>query len=244
MFYHLLYPLHTQWSALNVFQYISFRASHAAVTALLICFIFGEWVIRRLEQLQIGETIRSDGPAHHGVKAGTPTMGGVLILAAIVIPSLLWADLTNRFVQLALLSTVWMGVIGFLDDYLKVVKKHPKGMVGRVKLAGQIGFAVVLYVFLRWFSGDDDNLTRTTVPFLKDILHDWGIFYLPLLICVVAGTSNAVNLTDGLDGLAINCRGGSYFEPEIIPIEPDPGNAGVGIKLNSYFTFLTLYFYP
>ena len=207
MFYHLLYPLHTQWSALNVFQYISFRAAYAAVTALLICFIFGEWVIRRLEQLQIGETIRSDGPTHHSVKAGTPTMGGVLILAAIVIPSLLWADLTNRFVQLALLSTVWMGVIGFLDDYLKVVKKHPKGMVGRVKLAGQIGFAVVLYVFLRWFSGDDDNLTRTTVPFLKDILHDWGILYLPLLICVVAGTSNAVNLTDGLDGLAIGLCG-------------------------------------
>jgi len=203
MFYHLLYPLHTEWSVLNVFQYISFRAAYAAVTSLLICFIFGGWVIRRLQQLQIGETIRSDGPAHHDVKAGTPTMGGVLILAAIVLPTLLWADLTNRFVQMALLATVWMGVIGFLDDWLKVVKKHPKGMVGRVKLAGQIGFSVVLYFILRSHGVEDDLLTRTSVPFLKHVYLDWGVLYLPLLVCVVAGASNAVNLTDGLDGLAI-----------------------------------------
>lgn len=207
MFYHLLYPLHDQWSALNVFQYITFRAAYAAVTSLLICFIFGDWLIRRLERMQIGETIRSDGPSHHNGKAGTPTMGGVLILAAIVLPTLLWADLSNRFVLLALLATVWMGVIGFLDDYLKVVKKHPKGMIGRVKLAGQIGFSILLYVCLRKFSPENVHLSATSVPFLKDVLLDWGVLYLPLLVCVVAGTSNAVNLTDGLDGLAIGLSG-------------------------------------
>ncbi len=151
MFYHLLYPLHTEWSVLNVFQYISFRAAYATITALLISFIFGGWVIRKLEEMQVGETIRADGPAHHQQKAGTPTMGGVLILTAIVVPTLLWADLTNPYVQMALLGTVWMGIIGFLDDYLKVIRKRPKGMIGRVKLAGQVGYGLLLCVFkLAW----------------------------------------------------------------------------------------------
>ncbi len=201
MFYHLLYPLHDAWSLLNVFQYISFRAAYATITALLISFIFGNWVIRRLESLQIGETIRSDGPAHHNAKAGTPTMGGVLIITASVLPTLLWADLTNRFVQLALLATFWMGALGFIDDWLKVVKKHPKGMIGRVKLTGQVGFGLLLWAILT--QGGDETAARTAVPFVKDALFDLGILYLPLVVCVVAGTSNSVNLTDGLDGLAI-----------------------------------------
>ncbi|MFH1842891.1 MAG: phospho-N-acetylmuramoyl-pentapeptide-transferase [bacterium] len=203
MFYHLLYPLHTIWSVLNVFQYITFRAAYATITALLICFIFGGWVIRKLEALQVGETIRSDGPEHHQKKAGTPTMGGVLVLTAIVLPTLLWADLSNRFIQLALLGTVWMGVLGFIDDYLKVVKKRPKGMIGRVKLAGQISYGLLLSGFLMFDSSLPGPALSTTVPFLKDALLNLGYLYIPLVILVVSGTSNAVNLADGLDGLAI-----------------------------------------
>jgi phospho-N-acetylmuramoyl-pentapeptide-transferase len=203
MFYHLLYPLHEQWSALNVFQYISFRAAYATVTALLISFIFGGWVIRKLQAMQIGETIRSDGPEHHQAKAGTPTMGGVLVITAVVLPTLLWADLTNRFVQLCLLATVWMGALGFVDDYLKVVKRRPKGMIGRVKLVGQVGFSLALFAILQVDSPGGPLTTQLAVPFLKDVFIDVGWLYLPLVVMVVTGTSNAVNLTDGLDGLAI-----------------------------------------
>jgi phospho-N-acetylmuramoyl-pentapeptide-transferase len=203
MFYHLLYPLSDYWSILNVFKYITFRSSYATVTALLICFIFGNWVIGRLEKLQIGEMIDSDGPEHHQKKAGTPTMGGVLILAAIVIPTLLWADLTNRYVQLALVGTVWMGIIGFVDDYLKVVKKRPKGMIGRFKLAGQVTYGLILGSILVFAGDNGAALTSTSVPFMKDVLINWGWLYIPLVILVVTGASNAVNLADGLDGLAI-----------------------------------------
>ena len=202
MFYHLLYPLSETWSAFNVFRYITFRSAYATVTALLICFIFGGWVIRRLEALQIGETIRGDGPQHHQTKAGTPTMGGALVLAGIIVPTLLWGDLANRYVQLALIGTAWMGLIGFVDDYLKVVKKRPKGMIGRFKLAGQVGWGLVLGGTLS-LGLAGDALTVTSVPFLKDTVINWGWFYVPLVILVVTGTSNAVNLSDGLDGLAI-----------------------------------------
>jgi phospho-N-acetylmuramoyl-pentapeptide-transferase len=203
MFYHLLYPLSQYWSGFNVFKYITFRSAYATVTALLICFLLGNWVIRRLHALQLGEEIRADGPATHQAKKGTPTMGGVLVLTAIIIPTLLWADLTNRYVQLALLGTVWMGVIGFIDDYLKVVKKRPKGMIGRFKLVGQIGYGLLLGTILLQTGGNDPLLTKTSIPFLKDVFINWGPFYIPLVILVVTGTSNAVNLTDGLDGLAI-----------------------------------------
>ncbi len=203
MFYHLLYPLRDAWSALNVFKYITFRASYAAVTALLISFLFGGWVIRKLERMQIGETIRSDGPSHHQAKSGTPTMGGVLVLTACVLPTLLWADLTNTYVQLALLGTVWMGTIGFLDDYLKVVKKRPKGMIGRFKLAGQVSYGLLLGGVLVFGGVGGDLATSSAVPFVKNTLVNWGWLYIPLVVFVVAGTSNAVNLSDGLDGLAI-----------------------------------------
>jgi phospho-N-acetylmuramoyl-pentapeptide-transferase len=203
MFYHLLYPLHTEWSILNVFQYITFRAAYAAVTALLISFVFGDWMIRKLEALQLGETIREEGPEHHAKKAGTPTMGGVLILTSIVIPTLLWGDLTNRSVLICLVGTVWMGLIGFVDDWLKVVKKRPKGMIGRFKLAGQVGFSLLLYFSIRYFWADEFPQTEIVIPFLKNVVVDIGWLSLPLMIFVVTGTSNAVNLTDGLDGLAI-----------------------------------------
>ncbi|MBU8870483.1 MAG: phospho-N-acetylmuramoyl-pentapeptide-transferase [Gemmatimonadales bacterium] len=203
MFYHFLYPLSSHWIIFNVFKYITFRASYATVTALLISFIFGGWIIRKLESLQIGETIDSDGPEHHQKKAGTPTMGGVLVLAAIVVPTLLWADLTNRYIQLALLGTIWMGIIGFIDDYLKVVKKRPKGMIGRFKLIGQVGYGLVLGAVLVWGGDGTAVVTSTSVPFLKDVLINWQWVYIPLVILVVTGASNAVNLADGLDGLAI-----------------------------------------
>lgn len=203
MFYHLLYPLSEHYAAFNVFKYITFRSAYATVSALLICFLFGGWVIRKLERLQIGETIDSDGPQHHQKKSGTPTMGGVLVITAIVIPTLLWADLSNRFVILALVGTVWMGIIGFIDDYLKVVKKRPKGMIGRFKLVGQVGYGLLLGCVLYFGGGDSALVARTSVPFLKDVLINWGWFYIPLVVLVVTGTSNAVNLADGLDGLAI-----------------------------------------
>jgi phospho-N-acetylmuramoyl-pentapeptide-transferase len=203
MLYHFLYPLSEYWSVFNVFKYITFRSSYATVTALLICFIFGNWVIGRLEALQIGETIDTDGPEHHQKKAGTPTMGGVLVLAAIVIPTLLWADLTNRYVQLALMGTVWMGTIGFVDDYLKVVKKRPKGMIGRFKLVGQVSYGLILGSVIVFGSGGGSVVTSTSVPFFKDVLINWSWLYIPLVILVVTGASNALNLADGLDGLAI-----------------------------------------
>ncbi len=209
MFYHLLYPLHTQWSVFNVFQYITFRAAYATITALLIAFIFGDWLIRKLATMQLGETIREDGPAHHKAKAGTPTMGGLLILTAIVVPTALWARLDSTYVRLALLATVWMGALGFVDDYLKVVKKRPKGMVGRVKMAGQVGFGLVLGIILITSDGSA-VLTKTSVPFFKDLLINWGWFYIPLIVLVVSGTSNAVNLSDGLDGLAIGLSALSF----------------------------------
>jgi phospho-N-acetylmuramoyl-pentapeptide-transferase len=203
MFYHLLYPLSEYWSVLNVFKYITFRSAYAAVTALLICFIFGNWVIGKLEKLQIGETIDSDGPDHHQKKAGTPTMGGVLVLAAIVIPTLLWGDLTNRYVLLAVVGTVWMGAIGFVDDYLKVVKKRPKGMIGRFKLVGQVSYGLILGAVIVFGSDGGSIVTSTSVPFFKDVLIPFGWLYIPLVVLVVTGASNAVNLSDGLDGLAI-----------------------------------------
>jgi phospho-N-acetylmuramoyl-pentapeptide-transferase len=204
MFYHLLYPLNDYWSVFNVFKYITFRSSYATVTALLICFIFGNWVIGKLEKMQIGETIDSDGPEHHQKKAGTPTMGGVLVIAAIVIPTLLWADLSNRYIQLALVGTVWMGTIGFIDDYLKVVKKRPKGMIGRFKLVGQVSYGLLLGSVIVFGGDGGAALTSTSVPFFKDLLINWTWWlYIPLVILVVTGTSNAVNLSDGLDGLAI-----------------------------------------
>jgi len=203
MFYHLLYPLSEHYAIFNVFKYITFRSAYATVTALLICFLFGDWMIGKLERMQIGETIDSDGPEHHQKKAGTPTMGGVLVITAIVIPTVLWGDLSNRFVLLALLGTIWMGIIGFIDDYLKVVKKRPKGMIGRFKLVGQVSYGVLLGSALYFGGGEGELVTRTSVPFLKDVLINWGWFYIPLVVLVVTGASNAVNLADGLDGLAI-----------------------------------------
>ena len=202
MLYHLLYPLRSYVSGFNVFQYITFRSAGAAITALLISFIIGPYIIRFLKNHGIGEEIRTDGPKTHLAKKGTPTMGGILILTAIIIPTLLWANILNRYVQLALFATVWMGFVGWLDDYLKSVKKYPKGLVARYKLIGQISLGLIIggivYLSPAWESVG----TSSYLPFFKDYEIDYGIFYIPMVVFVVTWFSNAVNLTDGLDGLA------------------------------------------
>ena len=202
MLYHLLYPLKSYFFAFNIFQYISFRAVGAAISALLISFLIGPQIIRGLSALQIGETIRTTGPESHKVKEGTPTMGGVIILLAIILPTLLWAKLDDRHIQLIILATTWMGVIGFLDDYLKVVKRYPKGLIARYKMIGQISLGLMVGYILTQSPTVSTLKTVISIPFLADGNIDIGWLYLPLVILVITGTSNAVNLTDGLDGLA------------------------------------------
>jgi len=216
MLYHLLYPLTDLFSGFNLFRYITFRSAWAAITALLISFIVGPYIIKKLRQHQIGEEIRADGPQSHLKKSGTPTMGGLIILAAVIIPTLLWARLDNTYVLLILLSTVWMGLVGFLDDYLKSVKKIPKGLVARYKLLGQLTLGAVIGGICYFAPQFSDFNTLSTLPFFKDYEIDFGIFYIPMVIFVLTATSNAVNLSDGLDGLAIGLVGISAIAWAII----------------------------
>jgi phospho-N-acetylmuramoyl-pentapeptide-transferase len=211
MLYHLLYPLHTYWSAFNVFRYITFRAAYAMVTALLISFILGPILIRMLQKLQVHQPIREEGPQSHQAKTGTPTMGGLLILCAILIPALLWCNLTNPYVQITLFTTVWMGLIGFLDDWLRVIKKRPKGLVGRYKLVGQMTFGLGLGLFLYYHPLVEDAGTLTAIPFMKGLFINFGWAYAVLVMLVLTGTSNAVNLSDGIDGLAIGLSAFCFF---------------------------------
>ncbi len=204
MLYYLLYPLHEIFSALNLFRYITFRSVMAALTAFLICIIFGPQVIRKLKEYKIGEKIKKEDSLKldelHRHKQDTPTMGGVLILAAIVVSTLLWAELLNKYIWIVLFSTVWLGVTGFIDDYLKQIKKKPKGLSAAAKLTSQIVLGLILgTVFLL----DPQNNMRLDIPFLKDISINLDGLYILFVILVIAGSSNAVNLTDGLDGLAI-----------------------------------------
>jgi len=200
MLYHLLYPLHTAFSAFNVFRYISFRTIYASLTALLICWLLGPWTIRKLGERQIGQYVRNDGPPAHQTKTGTPTMGGLLILFATVTATLLWADLTNPFVWIVLLVMVSYGAIGFIDDYLMLVKKESRGLPGRIKILIQVAVGL-LVAGLLYARADFD--THVTIPFFKQVAPDFGWTYILFATAVIVGTSNAVNLTDGLDGLAI-----------------------------------------
>lgn len=207
MLYHLFLPLSETFILFNLFRYITFRTAGATLTALLISLILGPIVIRKLKERQVAEKIRDEGPASHKVKEGTPTMGGIIVLLSVVIPTLLWANLTNPYIQLILLVTVWMGLIGFMDDYLKAVKHQPKGMVGKKKLAGQVALGLLLGVLLRVFPPSENFGTASDILFFKNYLVNFGVFYIPLVILVITGASNAVNLTDGLDGLAIGLIG-------------------------------------
>jgi len=206
--YHLLYPLADQLGFMRLFGYITFRSALGAITALLICFLFGGWLIRQLSKWQLREHIRPDGPATHLTKAGTPTMGGLLILAAVVTPTLLWQKLDTGYTWIILLCTIWMGGVGFVDDYLKTVKQYPKGLVAKYKLVGQVTLGLMVgLIMLLWPPGPSDYATATMVPFVKDAMLHFGVFYIPVVILVITATSNAVNLTDGLDGLAIGLVG-------------------------------------
>lgn len=207
MFYHLLYPLKNFISGLNLFGYITFRSAAAAILALLISFIVGPMIIRYLTRKQIGEKIRQEGPDTHKKKAGTPTMGGFIILIAVLVPTLCFARLDNIYVWLIVLATVWMGLVGFLDDYLKVIKKKPKGLIGRYKLAGQITLGLIVGCALYFHPLFSEIRTLSTLPFVKDYEINFGVLYIPLVIFIITASSNSVNLTDGLDGLAIGLVG-------------------------------------
>ncbi|MBL0332132.1 MAG: phospho-N-acetylmuramoyl-pentapeptide-transferase [Chlorobiota bacterium] len=193
---------------IGLFRYTTFRAASAALVALTIGLWGGPKIISFLKNKQIGEQGKKEAPKNHLSKAGTPTMGGLIVLLSITVPVLLFCDIKSAFVILAISVTLFLGVVGFIDDYLKVVKKLPKGLIGRYKIVGQvfIGFILggTIYFFPEFFStGYAAINTKTTIPFIKTVLFDFGWLYIPMVIFVLTATSNAVNLTDGLDGLAI-----------------------------------------
>jgi phospho-N-acetylmuramoyl-pentapeptide-transferase len=200
MLYHIFYPLAANIKLFNIFRYLTFRTIYAMITALVVCFVLGPWIIRKLESMQARQVIRTDGPESHLQKQGTPTMGGVMILAAIVIPTLLWADLSNQYVWMALFITIGYGVIGFVDDYKKVVEKNTKGLSPRQKMFWQVMLAGAVAAFLFLKPGFSEELY---FPFFKRFHPDLWLFFIPFATLVIVGASNAVNLTDGLDGLAI-----------------------------------------
>jgi phospho-N-acetylmuramoyl-pentapeptide-transferase len=204
MLYHLLISFYPQVSVLNVVRYITFRTAAATFTALVISLVMGPWLIRRLREFQIGQVIRQEGPQSHRAKAGTPTMGGLLILAAALGPTLLWADLTNVFVWIAVVTTAAYGGIGFLDDYLKITRRSSGGLAARHKMGLQIVVAIVVGLVLMWLAGRGLYNTRLIFPFFKTLIPDLGWLYVPFSVFVLVAWSNAVNLTDGLDGLAIS----------------------------------------
>ena len=198
MIYHLLYPLHTTHIGFNVLKYISFRAISATLTALLITFILGPWLIKKLKELQLGQRVREDVPVRHRAKEGTPTMGGTLIIIAVIGSTLLWSNLTNLYVWLVLFITIAYALLGFVDDYRKI--KRGKGVSGKAKLIFQTATALIAASALFTVLGFNPHLT---FPFFKYLRPDLGLFYIILIIFILVGTSNAVNLPDGLDGLAI-----------------------------------------
>jgi phospho-N-acetylmuramoyl-pentapeptide-transferase len=196
----------------GVIRYITFRAAAAAVTALVIAFWLGPKIIKILREKQIGEAAKLEAPKTHLAKAGTPTMGGLIVLTSVVIPTVLWGILGNMYVVLILFVTVTLGAVGFLDDYLKVVKKKPKGLIGRYKIVGQVAVGLivggVIYFNPQWIDADLWKMkSSTTIPFFKNLEFDFGYMYIPMVIFFIVATSNAVNLTDGLDGLAIGIVG-------------------------------------
>ena len=196
----------------GLIRYITFRAAAAAVTALVIAFWLGPRIIRRLKEHQIGEAAKIEAPKTHLAKAGTPTMGGLIVLASVIVPTALWANVGNVYILLILFVTATLGAVGFLDDYLKVVKKKPRGLIGRYKIVGQVFVGIVvgsiIYFVPHWIDADLWKYnTSSTVPFFKSQEVDFGRLYIPMVIFIIVATSNAVNLTDGLDGLAIGIVG-------------------------------------
>jgi phospho-N-acetylmuramoyl-pentapeptide-transferase len=220
LYYLFFFGLKPHLNALNVFRYITVRTAVASLTALVLSLLLGPWMIERLRAMQVKQYIREEGPERHQSKAGTPTMGGLLIVAAIVIPTALWADLRNTYVLIALGSTLAFGTIGFIDDYSKIIKKHNKGLTAAGKFALQVLTCAFIGAILIGLQAKGSYSTQLSVPFLKKLHPDmviesllnhrflWAVAYVPFvlfLVVVIAGLSNGVNLTDGLDGLAIGC---------------------------------------
>jgi len=215
MLWYALYSLHDYIPAFRVFQYVTFRTAAAGITALLLCLLIGPWLIQRLHRFQIGQQIREDGPASHQKKAGTPTMGGILILVGILVPTLLWANLANWFVWVAVITTALFGLVGFADDYAKIARKKSLGMKGRRKMLYQALISLGVCVALYYLAAYGFYSTRLSVPFFKNFTPDTAAWQVPLIpiafplallvLFFMLGSSNAVNLTDGLDGLASGC---------------------------------------
>lgn len=205
MLYYLLEYINKTYNppGFDLFRFITFRSAMAAITALVISFWLGPKIIRFLQKNQIGEAKKADGPKNHWSKAGTPTMGGIIIILSGVAPAILWGDILNVYMWLILLGTLWLFGVGFLDDYLKVIKKLPNGLIARYKLLGQIGIGLIVGLTIYLSEDFGGYNTLTTMPFLKNVNLDLGILYIPAVIFIITATSNAVNLTDGLDGLAI-----------------------------------------
>jgi len=200
MLYKFIYFFHSDYSWLNVFRYITFRTILAALSSLVIFFIFGRYAINRLNNLQVGEYIRDNGPANHKEKEGTPTMGGCIILPIILASVFMWAEVVNLYIKLAIFVVVGFGVVGFMDDYLKVVRKNSAGLSVKMKFSLQVLVALFVVLILYFNPVFDVSLN---VPFLKNVKPALGVWFIPFAVLVIVGTSNAVNLTDGLDGLAI-----------------------------------------
>jgi phospho-N-acetylmuramoyl-pentapeptide-transferase len=204
MLYLLLFKLRDVFVGFNVFRYITFRTAFAALTALLISFILGPWLIERMRHIKLGQFIREEGPQSHQIKAGTPTMGGLLINVAIIIPTILWADIFNPYIWIILFVTASYAAIGFVDDYRKLAKKQNLGLTSKEKFAAQFGVALLAALAIAYLPMLKNNYsTAITFPFLKDVALNLGLLYIPFVMVVLVGASNAVNLTDGLDGLAI-----------------------------------------
>src|SRR5918993_2574156 len=194
MLFHLLYPLHTEIAVLNVVRYITFRTAAASLTALAIGLFVGPLFIRKLREFQIGQVIRQEGPATHRTKAGTPTMGGFLILTSVLVPTLLWADLTNAYVWIAMASMTAFGAIGFADDYLKIVRRSHHGLLPRYKMLWQIVVGIGVGIALLVLNGYDLYNTRLIFPFFKRLIPDIGWAYIPLAALILVGATNMVNL--------------------------------------------------
>jgi phospho-N-acetylmuramoyl-pentapeptide-transferase len=202
MFYHIFFPFADYSIFFNVFRYVTFRSIAAFITALLFSLFIGPKIIRSLKAHSALETIDEDVPERHMIKQGTPTMGGLIILSGLMLSSLLWNNLTNSYILIMYLTTVWLGIFGFLDDYLKNFVKSKKGLIPRYKLLGQVSLAILLTLAIYYSSSNTSIATSMQIPFLKNTYLQLGYFFFPIVLIMIVGTSNAVNLTDGLDGLA------------------------------------------
>lgn len=206
MFYHLLYPLRDIFFGFNVFKYITFRAAGGAITAFLLSVMLGPFIIRRLKQLKVGQIVRREEAQgiyeFHKNKEGTPTMGGLFIVLAVILSTILWADLTNKYVLLAIFSMAWLCMVGFVDDYIKLSRNRSKGLTMVSKFTGQLILGLLIGLYIYFDPQIGENLD---VPFLKNAIVNLGVLYIFFTTLVIVGSSNAMNLTDGLDGLAIGC---------------------------------------